>query len=66
MRVKLTAPEIVKMPAALIVSAVAGSIWPSSLKPAENSSSLAAVLNLTDRACSPGSSTRPSASSSQG
>ena len=64
-RVKDTAPETVKMPAALIVSAVCGSISPASLKPAENSSTFAAELNLTRMAaCSPASSMSPSASSS--
>src|SRR5437762_2927480 len=43
----MTAPEIVKMPAALIVTSVAGSIAPASLKPAENSSILAADPNRT-------------------
>ena len=56
---------MVKTPAALIVTAVSGSISPASLKPAENSSILAAELNLTRiAACSPASSIRPSPSSS--
>ena len=64
-RVNDTAPEMVKTPAALIVTAVSGSSSPASLKPAENSSSLAAELNLTrTAACSPVSSIRPSPSSS--
>ncbi len=64
-RVNTTAPETVKTPAALIVTTVSGSISPASLKPAENSSSLAAELNLTrTAACSPASSIRPSPSSS--
>ena len=64
-RVNDTAPAMVKTPAALMVSAVAGSISPAWLKPAENSSTLAAELNFTrTAACSPASSIRPSPSSS--
>ena len=65
-RVNVTAPDTVKMPAALIVSAVSGSISFNSLKPAENSSVLAAELNFTRiAACSPASSMMPSPSSSK-
>ena len=65
-RVKATAPRTVKTPPALMVTAVVGSISPASLKPALNSSNLAAEANFTRTpAVSPTSSISPSPSSSR-
>ena len=59
-RLKLTAPDRVKTPPALMVSTVEGSMSPLALKPTAKSSTRAAVAKLTfTPACSPASSMMP-------